>query len=73
MQKLTLEEITIIIPTYKRSKFLFKNLKFWESFNTNIIVLDGSHVSIKKKNSIYSKITLNTFLKKTQILKKDCI
>ena len=49
MQKLTLREITIIIPTYKRSEYLFKNLKFWESFNTNIIVLDGSNISIKKK------------------------
>ena len=64
MQKLTLEEITIIIPTYKRSKFLFKNLKFWESFNTNIIVLDGSHVSIKKKKFDLFKNNIKYFFKK---------
>jgi hypothetical protein len=39
--KLNLKDITILIPTYKRNNFLFKNLRFWENYKINIIILDG--------------------------------
>ena len=45
-----LKDITILIPTYKRNKYLFKNLSFWENYNVNIIILDGGKIPINKKN-----------------------
>lgn len=47
--KLNLRDITILIPTYKRNNYLFKNLSFWENYRINIIILDGGKVPIKKK------------------------
>jgi glycosyltransferase domain-containing protein len=38
----TLENLTIIIPTYNRSKNLIRLIKFYSEINVNIIVLDAS-------------------------------
>ena len=48
--KFNLNDITILIPTYKRNKYLFKNLNFWEKYKINIIILDGGKKRIDNKN-----------------------
>lgn len=62
--KLNLKDITILIPTYKRNNFLFKNLRFWENYKINIIILDGGKKKQIKKNLNILKIILNIYLLK---------
>jgi len=52
---LNLKDITILIPTYKRNNFLFKNLRFWENYKINIIILDGGKKQVDKKKFKYFK------------------
>jgi glycosyltransferase domain-containing protein len=49
MNLLKLTDLTILIPTFNRNKFLLRNLDFWENFQTNIIILDASKKKIKSK------------------------
>ena len=60
-----LKDITILIPTYKRNKYLFKNLSFWENYNVNIIILDGGKIPRNKKKFKNFKNSVKYFFKKT--------
>jgi glycosyltransferase domain-containing protein len=49
--KKILEKLTIVIPSYNKSKYLIRNLDYWNSkkdINPKIIVLDGSNQPLKK-------------------------
>lgn len=41
-----LNNLTIIIPTYNRQKFVLRNIMYWNNKEPQIIVLDGSVTSI---------------------------
>lgn len=68
--KLNLKDITIIIPTYKRSKYLFKNLNFWENYKINIVILDGGTRQIDKKNFVHFKNKIEYFFYKNSSFEK---
>lgn len=41
----TMEElikITIVIPSYNRHKFLYRQIDYWKDYNATVIILDGS-------------------------------
>lgn len=59
---INLENITILIPTYQRKKYLFKNLKFWENYKINIIILDGGQEPINQNNFKNFKNNIKYFL-----------
>ena len=65
-----LKDITILIPTYKRNKYLFKNLSFWENYNVNIIILDGGKIPINKKKFKNFKNSIKYFFKKNSSFEK---
>lgn len=44
-----LKDLTIVINTYNRKKFIMRALNYWSNFNVNILVLDGSELSIEDK------------------------
>ena len=68
--KLNLRDITILIPTYKRNKYLFKNLSFWENYRVNIIILDGGKIPINKKKFKYFKNSVKYFFNKNSSFEK---
>ena len=43
----TTSTITIIIPTYNRTKFLLRSIKYWQYSDFNVIVADGSREPTK--------------------------
>ena len=53
-----LKKLTIIIPSYRRQDLLSRCMQYWSGKNVNIIVLDGSEVSLEKNflNNINSNI-----------------
>ena len=68
--RLDLKDITILIPTYKRNNYLFKNLSFWENYNTNIIILDGGKTPISKKQFNSYKNNIKYFFYKNSSFEK---
>ena len=68
--KLNLKDITILVPTYKRNDYLFKNLSFWENYNTNIIILDGGKKPISKKKLNFYKNNIKYFFYKNSSFEK---
>ena len=46
-----LHKLTIVIPTYERQKFLFRQVEFWKHTNAKVIILDGSAHSWTAFNS----------------------
>ena len=42
MNKSFLQKLTILIPSYNRSKYLKRTIKYWSNYNVNLIILDGS-------------------------------
>ena len=68
--RLNLKNITILIPTYKRNNYLFKNLSFWENYNTNIIILDGGETPISKKQFNSYKNNIKYFFYKNSSFEK---
>jgi glycosyltransferase domain-containing protein len=41
-----LKNLTIVIPTYKRQKFILRTLQYWSGKDVTIIVIDGSEKSL---------------------------
>ena len=37
-----LTNLTIIIPTFNRSVFLLRSIKYWSNYDVNVLILDGS-------------------------------
>jgi glycosyltransferase domain-containing protein len=42
----TLKDLTIIIPTYKRTEYIKRSIGFWNEKEVNVLILDGSEKSI---------------------------
>jgi glycosyltransferase domain-containing protein len=38
----SLSNLTIIIPTYNRAKYIIRNILFWKDYDVYLIILDGS-------------------------------
>ena len=51
-----LKNLTIIIPTYERNKYLKKNIDHWYGSDAKIIIIDGSKKKLKKSFKIKSNI-----------------
>jgi len=45
----SLENLTLIMPTFNRSKFAKRSMNFWANTNVNLIVLDGSYNPLQKR------------------------
>ncbi len=45
---MSLRNLTLVIPTYKRPRFILRAIKFWQDTDVTIIVMDGSPESIDK-------------------------
>ena len=37
-----LSDLTIVIPSYKRQKYLLRQILFWKDYDVNLLILDGS-------------------------------
>jgi len=76
-----LEKLTIIIPSFERSSFLKRTLKYWSNFKVKIIAVDGSNNSLDKtflsnlpknikyinnKSGFYTRLLLATNLVETE-------
>lgn len=58
MRKKYLNELTIIITTYNRPKFLIRSIQYWKDKNIKIIYLDGSkkRIDLNITNKLNSNI-----------------
>ena len=45
-----LHELTIIIPTYERQKYVLRNMRFWSNKGPRVLVLDGSNAPLSDKD-----------------------
>jgi glycosyltransferase domain-containing protein len=54
----SLDDITIVIPSYERPKYLERSLAYWNLFSIKVIVLDGSESPLDKDflSSLNSKV-----------------
>ena len=53
-----LNNLTIVIPTHNRHKYLKRTIKYWANCGAKLLVLDGSDIkledpSLKEKNTKY--------------------
>lgn len=43
-----LSDLTIIIPSYNRQKYLLRQLEFWKNIEVKVLVLDGTEIACSK-------------------------
>lgn len=47
MSKQDLSQLTIVIPTVSRPRFILRQFEYWRSTNANIVILDGAQLPIE--------------------------
>jgi len=52
---MSLKRLTIIVPTYNRQKFIFRQIEFWSKLPVNLLILDGSKEPCKNIKGKLSK------------------
>ena len=54
-----LEKLTVIIPSYKRQDFIFRQVAYWSGEEAKIVVLDGSDESLSEEIIKYISLQSN--------------
>ena len=55
----TLKDLTIIIPTYKRTEYIKRSIAFWNEKEVNVLILDGSEKSIIDSQELIISSNIN--------------
>ena len=52
---MSLDRLTIVVPTYERQKFISRQIEFWSKSPVNLVILDGSKDPYKNIKKILNK------------------
>ena len=65
-----MNDLTIIIPSIHRHNFLKRSVKYWNNYDFQVIIVDGSNNSLKEWIDINAKKNIKYIYKKTTFPKR---